>query len=273
MRSLQNPLVQISKYMQHSFHHKKSLGQHFLKSEATALEIVQALKPENDTIPILEIGPGLGILSKHLLQLPNPIFFSELDTRVISFLEDELKIDPSYIIYGDFLKLDLSRYFSGEFLVIGNFPYNISSQILFKILDFKEQVPVLTGMFQKEMAKRVVAKHGNKEYGVITVIVQAYYDCTYLFELPPTAFDPPPKVNSAVIRLSRKATALNCDEKLFKQIVKAGFNQRRKKLSNALSGIPGSKEKLIALNFADKRAEQLSVEDFIELTKSFTTVR
>ncbi len=256
--------------MQNNFHHKKSLGQHFLKSEATALEIVQALKPQNDFVPILEIGPGLGILSKHLLKLPNPIYFSELDARVISFLEEELKIDPSNIIYGDFLKLDLSRYFTGEFLVIGNFPYNISSQILFKILDFKDQVPILTGMFQREMAKRVVAKHGNKEYGVITVIVQAYYDCTYLFELPPSAFDPPPKVNSAVIRLTRKSTPMDCDEKLFKQIVKAGFNQRRKKLSNALSGIPGSKEKLIALNFADKRAEQLSVNDFIALTNAFT---
>ena len=269
MRSLHKQEVKFSIYMQNNFHHKKSLGQHFLKSEATALEIVQALKPENETIPILEIGPGLGILSKHLLKLPNPVYFSELDTRVITFLEEELKIDPSYIIYGDFLKLDLSRYFKGEFLVIGNFPYNISSQILFKILDFKDQIPVLTGMFQKEMAKRVVANHGNKEYGVITVIVQAYYDCKYLFELAPEAFDPPPKVNSAVIRLTRKATSLNCDEKLFKQIVKAGFNQRRKKLSNALSGIPGSKEKLIALNFADKRAEQLSVSDFIELTRTF----
>ena len=247
------------------------MGQHFLKSEATALEIVEALQPPDETIPILEIGPGLGILSKHLLKLPNPIFFSELDHRVITFLQEELHIDPEHIIYGDFLKLDLSGYFSGKFLVIGNFPYNISSQILFKILDFKDQVPILTGMFQKEMAKRVVATHGNKEYGVITAIVQAYYDCTYLFELPPSAFDPPPKVNSAVIRLTRKTSPLNCDEKLFKQIVKAGFNQRRKKLSNALSGIPGSKEKLIALNFADKRAEQLSVNDFIELTRAFSS--
>ncbi len=259
--------------MQHNFHHKKSLGQHFLKSEATALEIVRALNPENENIPILEIGPGLGILSKHLLKLPNPIFFSELDARVISFLEEELKIDPSFIIYGDFLKLDLARYFNGEFLVIGNFPYNISSQILFKILDFKAQVPILTGMFQKEMAKRVVAKHGNKEYGVITVLVQAHYECNYLFELPPSAFEPPPKVNSAVIRLTRKSTIIDYDEKLFKQIVKAGFNQRRKKLSNALSGIPGSKEKLVGLNFADKRAEQLSVKDFIDLTKALTAVK
>ncbi len=255
--------------MQHNFRHKKSLGQHFLKSEATALEIVTALEVPNDLIPILEIGPGLGILSRHLLNLPNPIFFSELDQRVIKFLEEDMQIKPENIIYGDFLRLDLSRYFNGEFLVIGNFPYNISSQILFKILDFKSQIPILTGMFQKEMAKRVTATHGNKAYGVITVLIQAFYNCTYLFELPPAAFNPPPKVDSAVIRLNRKALTIDCNEKLFKQLVKAGFNQRRKKLSNALSGIIGAGEKLTALNFADKRAEQLSVQDFIALTKAF----
>ncbi|MBC8047799.1 MAG: ribosomal RNA small subunit methyltransferase A [Fimbriimonadaceae bacterium] len=248
------------------FTHIKSFGQHFLKSHETAKRIVDAL-PVEEAEDILEIGPGLGILSKHLLQLNKNIYFSEIDKRIIEFLKNDLKVDDKKIIEGDFLRIDLKRYFQNKFLVIGNFPYNISSQILFKVLEYKEQIPALVGMFQKEMAQRVAAKHGNKDYGVITVLIQVHYDVEYLFELSPEEFDLPPKVYSAVIRLKRKSRNLNFDEALFKQIVKTGFNQRRKKLSNALASIHNTKEILIHLNFADKRAEQLSIEDFILLTQ------
>ena len=167
----------------------------------------------------------------------------------------------------------IEKPFEGMFTVVGNFPYNISSQILFNVLEHKEKVPVLVGMFQREMAKRVVAKHGNKDYGVISLMMQAFYTGEYLFELTPEEFDPPPKVHSAVIRLTRKNTTINFNEKTFKQTVKTAFNQRRKKLSNAMSSIPGAKEILITHNFADKRAEQLSLEDFILLANELDKIK
>lgn len=244
-----------------------------MKSDDIAKKIVDALIPADAAENILEIGPGLGILSKHLLHLEKNIYFSEIDHRIISMLKEELKVPEANIIEGDFLRFNVSDYFKEEVMVIGNFPYNISSQILFKVLDHKEKVPVLVGMFQKEMAKRVVAKHGNKVYGVISLLVQAFYEGEYLFELTPDDFDPPPKIYSAVIRLTRKNTTLNCDEKIFKQTVKTAFNQRRKKLSNALSSIPGAKAILITLNFADKRAEQLSLDDFILLTSAIEKIK
>lgn len=253
--------------IQSKFKHKKSLGQHFLKSEITAKEIVDALYPINLAHQILEIGPGLGILSQFLLKLEQKIFFSEIDERVIERLEKILNVQPEQIFSGDFLKLNLLQKINGPFYVIGNFPYQISSQILFKILEIREQVPVVVGMFQKEMARRVFATHGNKEYGVITVLVQAYYKVEYLFELPPSAFDPPPRVESAVIKLSRKENQNTIRNIELRTIVKAGFNQRRKKLSNALNQIPFAKELLVEMQFADKRAEQLSIEDFILLSE------
>lgn len=252
--------------MSQHFTHKKSLGQHFLKSDETAQRIVEALQPMDVAENILEIGPGLGILSKHLLKLNKNIYFSEIDERIISRLKNEFHIADEKIIEGDFLRISLSDVFKEPVIIIGNFPYNISSQILFKVLDHKEIVPIVVGMFQKEMARRVVAKHNNKEYGVITVLVQAYYNCEYLFELNPDEFDPAPKVQSAVIKLTRKKTTSAFDNKLFKQVVKMAFNQRRKKLSNAMLGMQGAKETLNRINFADKRAEQLSVDDFILLT-------
>lgn len=252
------------------FHHIKSLGQHFLQNTSTAQRIVESLMESNTTDKILEIGPGLGILSKYLLQTGKEIFFSEIDERIISFLKDEMHVADNHIFAGDFLRLNLKEYFQQSFSVIGNFPYNISSQIIFKVLDEKNLIPLVVGMFQKEMAQRLTAKHGNKEYGVISVLTQAFFHVEYLFELTPEEFNPPPKVHSAVVRLKHKNSVTDFDEKLFKQIVKAAFNQRRKKLSNALAGVLYAKEVLLQLNFAQLRAEQLSVEDFILLTKHIT---
>lgn len=249
------------------FQHNKSLGQHFLKSRETALRIVEALKPLQPYDSILEIGPGLGILTEHLVQLKSDLFISEIDERIITHITNSLQILSGHMIAGDFLRMSMSERIPGQCAVIGNFPYNISSQILFKILENRSSVKGLVGMFQKEMAQRVTAASGNKEYGVITVLVQAYYHTEYLFELPPEDFDPPPKVYSAVIRLKRKEHPQIKDEKALRLVVKTAFNQRRKKLSNALASLQNMKEILTRLNFDGKRAEELSLEDFILLTE------
>jgi 16S rRNA (adenine1518-N6/adenine1519-N6)-dimethyltransferase len=246
---------------------RKSLGQHFLLNETAAERIVDALLEIYTAQTILEIGPGTGILSKHLLKHPKNIFFSEIDERIIRFLKEELNIDAANILAGDFLQQNLQQLPAGPLGIIGNFPYNISSQIIFKVLEAVQKVPALVGMFQKEMALRLAARHGNKNYGVITVLTQAVYSVEYLFELPPSDFDPPPAVYSAVVRLIRKPAWEFYDETIFRQLVKTAFNQRRKKLSNALASMPVAVEILHQLNFADCRAEQLSVADFIEVAK------
>lgn len=258
--------------MQGKFTHIKAFGQHFLKSEQTAVKIVNAL-PFNLSDTILEIGPGGGILSKQLLKLPSKIYFSEIDWRIINFLKKELHIAGENILEGDFLKYPLTDKFKDSFLIIGNFPYNISSQILFKVLENRNLIPALVGMFQREMAQRITASQGNKTYGVISVFIQANYTTEYLFELKPDEFEPSPKVHSAVIRLIRKSETKDYDEILFKQIVKTAFNQRRKKLSNAMSSIPQAKIALNQIGFAEKRAEQLSVTDFILLTKKVAALK
>lgn len=250
------------------FKHSKAFGQHFLKSTDTAAQIVGALEPLPGDMPVLEIGPGLGVLSNLLLAGARPVYFSEIDTRIIAFLRGQLHVADDHILQGDFLKMDLRAVFSGPFAVIGNFPYNISSQILFTVLDHRDQVPLVVGMFQREMAQRVVAGHGNKDYGILSVLVQAYYQTEYLFELPPDAFDPPPKVHSAVIRLRRRAEDPPVSYSSLRMVVKAAFNQRRKTLSNALGGVSGAREALSALAFSGKRAEALSVQDFIALTQA-----
>ncbi len=231
------------------------------------MQIVQALKPWPADAPVLEIGPGLGILSRHLLQSYSQVYFSEIDTRIIQFLQDDLKVSEAQILAGDFLRADISGKFNNPLAVIGNFPYNISSQILFKVLDHKEQIPVVVGMFQREMADRVVAVNGNKDYGIVSVLIQAYYDTSTVMHLPPEAFDPPPKVHSAVIKLVRKENPPDIAFNKLKMVVKTAFNQRRKTLSNAMSGVAGAKDALTALNFAGLRAEALSVADFITLTQ------
>lgn len=246
---------------------KKHLGQHFLKDEDIALRIVKGLKNSVGYKKVLEVGPGMGVLTKYLL-IENSFETSviEIDRESLSFLQQKFPALNDRIVSGDFLQIDLTKYFSEPFAVIGNFPYNISTQILFKVLDNRNLVPEVVGMFQKEVAERIASKPGNKVYGIISVLLQAFYDIEYLFTVEPHVFDPPPKVKSGVIRLTRNPTQqLDCDEKLFIRVVKAGFNQRRKMLRNGLKQFK-FKEEFVNNRFMTERAERLSVNDFVELT-------
>lgn len=245
---------------------KKSLGQHFLKDLNIAERIVEALDLNPAKNTVLEIGPGTGVLTQFLSKKENvSLTLSEVDRDSIEYLK---KYYPSLKdrIVGDFLELELDKLFQEPIHVIGNFPYNISSQIFFKALDHKDQVVQIVGMLQKEVAERIAARHGNKTYGILSVLLQAYYDIEYLFKVPPGVFNPPPKVMSAVIRMTRNdKKELGCDEVLFRKVVKQGFNNRRKTLRNALKPLNLPAE-ISALELLDKRAEQLAVSDFISLT-------
>ncbi len=242
---------------------KKSLGQHFLKDENILLKIIAALQ-KHQFKNLLEIGPGTGALTKYLLQLENIDFKAvELDEEKINYLLMHYPMLKGKIIHEDFLKTTIP--FDEEFIVIGNFPYNISSQILFKILEWKEQVPVVIGMFQKEVAQRIASKPNNKSYGILSVLVQAFYDVQYLFDVPPSCFNPPPKVMSGVIELKIRNEKLEIkNEEVFFKLVKAAFNQRRKKLRNAVRNL--FDENILSDAIFDKRAEQLSIEDFAALS-------
>lgn len=243
---------------------KKHLGQHFLKDEEAAKRIVDALPADSKNI--LEVGPGTGVLTKHLIDRVHFLAF-DVDTESIEYLKKNYPQYASKIVEGDFLQQDLSKLFPGKFSVIGNFPYNISSQIMFKVLDYKDQIDVVVGMFQKEVADRLAEGPGSKTYGILSVLLQAYYDIEYLFTVEPGSFIPPPKVRSGVIRLKRNnVTELGCDEKLFKSIVKMSFNQRRKMLRNSLKSFVKD-ESLFSHKFFTSRPEQLSVAEFVELTK------
>lgn len=244
---------------------KKHLGQHFLTDENIAGKIVEGLSFQNYQ-KVLEVGPGMGVLTKYLLEKDAEIFVAEIDTESVDYLKKNYSKLQENHFAGDFLKLNISETFKDQIAVIGNFPYNISSQILFKIIDYYENVPEMVGMFQKEVAERTAAVPRTKDYGILSVLVQALYDVQYLFTVHENVFNPPPKVKSGVIKLTRNPkSGLSGNEILFKQIVKAGFNQRRKKLSNALKvlNIP---ESLKNHEFMDKRAEELSVADFISFT-------
>lgn len=244
---------------------KKHLGQHFLTDENIAKKIVDGLSFENYH-KVLEVGPGMGVLTKYLLEKDAEIFVAEIDAESVDYLKKNYpKLQENHFT-GDFLKINIEGVFGEQVAVIGNFPYNISSQILFKIIDYYGQIPEMVGMFQKEVAERTAAVPRTKDYGILSVLVQALYDVKYLFSVHENVFNPPPKVKSGVIKLTRNPKeGLQGNEVLFKQIVKAGFNQRRKKLSNALKvlNIP---ENLKTHPFLDKRAEELSVEDFIAFT-------
>lgn len=248
---------------------KKHLGQHFLTDKNIALKIVESLRPAGRYSDVLEVGPGMGILSDFLLQKSEyQTHMIDIDEESFQFLQKKYASLGDRLINGDFLKLDFPATFSGKVGVIGNFPYNISSQILFKILDNRNMIPEVVGMFQKEVAERCAAKAGSKEYGILSVFVQAYYKVEYLFTVKAGVFNPPPKVLSAVIRLSRnEIEKLDCDEAFFWKVVKAGFNQRRKTLRNALSSLI-SKDKMGDDPVLDLRAERLTVEDFVKLTNS-----
>ena len=266
---------------------KKALGQHFLTDLSIAQRIAEALTvpcpaagcEEVNPMPALEVGPGMGVLTQYLLQRPDvDLRMVEIDTESVNYLLVHFPQVQGRLLEADFLKLRLERFFPGKFCVIGNFPYNISSQIFFKILEYKEQVPQVVCMIQKEVAERIAEKPGTKTYGILSVLLQAWYDIEYLFTVGEGAFNPPPKVKSAVIRLVRNnRKELGCDEALFKTVVKTGFNQRRKTLRNSLKPLIHAKaeregwtDEQLAEFTSDPvfelRPERLSVEEFIALT-------
>lgn len=247
---------------------KKHLGQHFLTDENIARKIVDVLS-YNDYNIVLEVGPGMGVLTKYLIEKDLQVFLAEIDTESIAYLKENYEKINDNTFIGDFLKTDFAFAEGQALAVIGNYPYNISSQILFHIVDHYQQIPEMGGMFQKEVAERVAAVPRTKDYGILSVLIQAYYDVKYMFTVHENVFNPPPKVKSGVIQLIRNPKeGLVGNEVLFKQIVKAGFNMRRKKLSNSLKplGIP---EHIQNHEFLDKRAEELSVDDFIRFAKEW----
>jgi len=244
---------------------KKYLGQHFLNDKKIALNIVDALKA-NNVSKVLEIGAGMGVLTEFLLERKFDTYVIEIDKESVNYLNRHFIQLQDKIIDADFLKFDLASYFNNDQIaIIGNFPYNISSQILFQVINFKHIVPEVVGMFQKEVAMRIASPPGNKTYGILSVFIQAYYNVEYLFTVSEDVFTPPPKVKSGVLRLVRKENiTLNCNEKLFFRIVKAGFNQRRKTLRNSLQQI--IKKEFATDDIFNKRPEQLCVDEFIYLT-------
>ncbi|MDF9829945.1 16S rRNA (adenine(1518)-N(6)/adenine(1519)-N(6))-dimethyltransferase RsmA [Parabacteroides sp. PF5-6] len=246
---------------------KKSLGQHFLKDMQIAERIAGTLD-EYKHMPVLEVGPGTGVLTRFLLEKGHDLTVVELDWDSIDYLNQHFPALEDRIIADDFLQLNLQKVFDGRpFCVTGNYPYNISSQIFFKVLDYKDLIPCCTGMIQKEVAERIAAGPGSKTYGITSVLLQAWYNIEYLFTVSETVFDPPPKVKSAVIRMTRnQRTELGCDEKLFRTVVKTSFNQRRKTLRNSMKPILGKDCPDYALPVFDKRPEQLSFDQFVELT-------
>lgn len=253
---------------------KKHLGQHFLNDKHAAQRIVDALQPELGFEQVLEVGPGMGVLSDFLLERTDryQTWLIDVDDESVAYLSDKYPELGKRLIHGDFLALDFSKHFAPKMAIIGNFPYNISSQILFKILDERNRVVQMVGMFQKEVAERCVAKPGSKEYGILSVFLQAYYDVEYLFTVKAGAFTPPPKVLSGVMRMTRnQRETLDCDEKLFWRVVKAAFNQRRKTLRNALSAVV-PKDRMSDNLLYELRAERLSVKDFEDLTNEIKTV-
>ena len=246
---------------------KKHLGQHFLKDESIAKAIADTLNLEGYD-DVLEIGPGMGVLTKYLLEKPVTTYVVEIDTESVTYLDANYPKLENKIISKDFLKYDVNEIFAGkQFAIIGNFPYNISTQIVFRMLEFKEQVPEFSGMFQKEVAERICEKKGTKAYGILSVLVQAFYDAEYLFTVDENVFIPPPKVKSGVLRLRRKADySLPCSQKLFFTVVKTAFQQRRKTLRNSLKTLNLS-DTLREDEVFNLRPEQLNVAQFIELTQ------
>lgn len=248
---------------------KKRLGQHFLNDLEIAGRITSALSPETERV--LEIGPGMGVLTRFLLQKKGmQLHAIELDEESVSYLQQHFPELAPRLHHGDFLKIDLNTVIDAPFSVIGNFPYNISSQILFRILEYRDSIPEVVGMFQKEVALRIASKPGNRDYGILSVLLQAFYDIEYLFTVDENRFNPPPKVKSAVIRLRRNSREqLPCDEALWRRIIKTAFNQRRKTLRNSLKNI-SFEEGITTTELFGKRPEQLDVEDFIFLTQHST---
>ena len=245
---------------------KKHLGQHFLKDLTIASDIAEALTGHGNYKDVLEVGPGTGVLTQYLMSKDFNLHAVEMDRESVAYLKQNFIQLTDNLIEGDFLALDFDAISGGPLCIIGNFPYNISTQIYFKVLENKDKIPEVVGMLQKEVAERIAAPPGSKTYGILSVLVQAFYNVEYLFTVPPEVFNPPPKVNSAVIRITRNdVEKLDCDEKRFKVVVKTAFNQRRKTLRNALKSLTfatAPNEHLLTL-----RAERLSVEDYVQITK------
>jgi len=251
---------------------KKNLGQHFLNDQNIANKIVDSLMCQSPK-SVLEIGPGMGVLTKYLLNYPEiDLKLIEIDGESVEYLNGTYPALRGKVHFGDFLKIDINELFTGDFTVIGNFPYNISSQIFFKVLDYKDRIPSVVGMIQKEVAERLASPHGSKAYGILSVLLQTFYDIEYLFTVNEGVFIPPPKVKSAVIRLTRnQRTDIGCSWALYKEIIKQAFNQRRKTMRNSLKSI------IVPLEFdhewMNRRPEQMSVEDFIELACIISKLR
>ena len=249
---------------------KKNLGQHFL----TDLNVAKAIADTVDAcpeIPVLEVGPGMGVLTQYLTQKERPVKVVEIDRESVEYLNETYPMLRDNILGEDFLRMDLSKIFEGrQFVLTGNYPYDISSQIFFKMLDNRDLIPCCTGMIQREVALRMASQPGNKQYGILSVLIQAWYDVEYLFTVDEHVFNPPPKVKSAVIRMTRNSVEkLGCDEALFKRVVKTVFNQRRKMLRVSLRQIFGgldSKDSFFANEIMTKRPEQLTIEQFVDLT-------
>lgn len=249
---------------------KKALGQHFLTDQGIAQAIVAALQSRG---PVLEVGPGTGVLTQYLLREPQiRLKVVEIDSESVRYLLEHFPKLAPVLYEADFLKMDLSKLFPESFALIGNFPYNISSQIFFKVLEARTQIPEVVCMIQKEVAERLAAPPGSKTYGILSVLLQAWYDIEYLFTVGEGSFVPPPKVKSAVIRLTRNSRqTLDCDEDLFKRVVKATFNQRRKTIRNSLKPIIAALPEMPDfIPYLDARPEQLSVGEFVELTQALT---
>jgi len=247
---------------------KKFLGQHFLRDLGIANDIADTVDvcPE---LPILEVGPGMGVLTQFLMKKNRDVTVVELDFESVAYLKENFPALEGHIIEDDFLKLKLENIFDGNpFVLTGNYPYNISSQIFFKMLDYREYIPYCSGMIQKEVGERLAALPGTKAYGILSILVQLWYDVEYLFTVDENVFSPPPKVKSAVVLMKRNCRMeLDCDPELFKKIVKGTFNQRRKKLRNSIQQIVGKDSALLDEPILDKRPEQLSIDEFIALTK------
>lgn len=245
---------------------KKHLGQHFLCDENIAKKIVNAVIEKDKTSPLIEIGPGTGVLTKYLINEMKEFLALDIDIESVEYLQKLYPQKKDQIKFSDFLKTNLKEYFPGKFNVIGNFPYNISSQIMFKVLEHRDDVNIVVGMFQKEVAQRLAEKPGTKTYGILSVLLQAFYKIEYLFTVHENVFSPQPRVKSAVIRLERNSTLkLNCNEELFFKVVKTTFNQRRKQITNSIKPIFSHKD--ITHPLFEKRPEQLGVEEFVELTR------
>lgn len=253
---------------------KKALGQHFLTDETIAARIAATLD-DYKGMPVLEVGPGMGVLTKYLLDYGHDVTVVEIDKESVDYLNQNFPSLHGRILGDDFLKMDLAKVMGNrQFCVIGNYPYNISSQIFFKVLDYKDLIPCCSGMLQKEVAERLAAAPGSKVYGILSVLLQAWYDIEYLFTVNENVFNPPPKVKSGVIRMKRNdVTQLGCDEKLFRTIVKTTFGQRRKTLRNSIRGLLPPGCVLPDLPVWGQRPEQLSVQEFINLTNVVTAIR